>query len=503
MLKKYFFLIFFGVFYFCFSAFASHENDSVNFYLNDTTSLMSFKKDSVNTNFDIPKKNLIDYDKILNHWLSKHYFADSLFVIHLEKLLSAQKIGNISPSIIYLKNSLNSNRILFNNQDSNFIGKIDTLKIMIDSLSNIWKYDSITVKLYNKLNDSILIDLKSTNNIYRIKLYDDENYSAGLWIKPEDNNSIRLLLEDGTTFDKIILRKTKTSLIPVNEPEKKIIKLDLKEIDIPIWKYSGLASLNFNQGYAKNWIQGGLSTISSLSQFKINISYLSKKVKWENDLDMRVGLLQPSENEKIRINEDRFEFNSKYGLTAFKSWYYTGSVNFKTQLFYGKEYPKNKDTSYVVSKFMAPAYIVFSLGMDYKPNQNLNIMISPVSAKLTIIIDTVMINTKKYGITAGQKVKKEIGAYFKGTNTLNISKDISVTNKLNLFLNYLNLNSLKYIDIDWEMQWLFKINNYISTSLNTRLLWDFDIKFKNEETGNQEERIQFMELLGIGFLYKF
>ena len=49
-------------------------------------------------------------------------------------------------------------------------------------------------------------------------------------------------------------------------------------------------------------------------------------------------------------------------MTAFAKWFYSAMLNFKTQMTNGK-HETNRDS--VISRFLAPAYILASLGMFY------------------------------------------------------------------------------------------------------------------------------------------
>ncbi|MFO7828180.1 MAG: hypothetical protein R6V23_06130 [Bacteroidales bacterium] len=51
----------------------------------------------------------------------------------------------------------------------------------------------------------------------------------------------------------------------------------------------------------------------------------------------------------------------------------------------GKKY--EKDASYVISGFFAPAYLQGALGMEYKPNEMFYFVLSPVAMKLTMVFD--------------------------------------------------------------------------------------------------------------------
>ena len=74
-----------------------------------------------------------------------------------------------------------------------------------------------------------------------------------------------------------------------------------------------------------------------------------------------------------------------------------------------------------------------------------------------------------------------------------------------MFSNY--LNNPQNIDVNWETLIQFKVNKYISATLSTHLIYDDDIDIAvfddaGEQTG-KGPRLQFKEVLGIGFAYKF
>lgn len=47
-----------------------------------------------------------------------------------------------------------------------------------------------------------------------------------------------------------------------------------------------------------------------------------------------------------------------------------------------------------------------------------------------------------------------------------------------------------------------KINQYLSANISTHLIYDDDVMIKNSE-GIMGARVQFKEIFGIGFAYKF
>ncbi|MGD0343267.1 MAG: hypothetical protein ABSA76_16325, partial [Bacteroidales bacterium] len=88
-------------------------------------------------------------------------------------------------------------------------------------------------------------------------------------------------------------------------------------------------------------------------------------------------------------------------------------------------------------------------------------------------------------------------------------KNVSLTTKIDLFSNY--LKNPQNIVVNWENLIAMKINKYISASFSTDLIYDDKIKVPFDKNGDGViaagesvgSKIQFKEILGVGFSYKF
>jgi len=221
---------------------------------------------------------------------------------------------------------------------------------------------------------------------------------------------------------------------------------------------------------------------------------------------------QGGKDAEFRKTDDKIDFLSKYGREAFKNVYYAALLNFKTQMTPGYNYdavPKER-----ISDLFAPAYVLLALGMDYKPNAYFSAFLAPVTAKFTIVNDDVLSAAGAYGVEPGKKSKSEMGGYLRviysrGDFTSELMKNISFTTKIDLFSNY--ADNPQNIDVSWETLLAMKVNKYISVNLNTHLLYDDNIKvpFDLDENGTIDageavgSKIQFKEIFGVGFSYKF
>ena len=81
-------------------------------------------------------------------------------------------------------------------------------------------------------------------------------------------------------------------------------------------------------------------------------------------------------------------------------------------------------------------------------------------------------------------------------------KNVLVDTKIDFFSNY--LENPQYIDINWDILLKFTVNEYISATLITQLIYDRDILFEPDGgTGDPEPLVQFKELFGLGLTYSF
>jgi len=192
-------------------------------------------------------------------------------------------------------------------------------------------------------------------------------------------------------------------------------------------------------------------------------------------------------------------------LKAYEKWLYTAMLGFNTQFAEGYDNPGEEDRM-KISNFMSPGYLNLSLGMDFKPSDAFSLYLSPLAGKFTFVLDEELSAIGSYGLDPGQKTRAELGAYIKMTYNREILKNVSLDTRIDLFSNY--FTGAQYIDVNWDLLLTFKINKYLSATLLTQLIYDYDIKFGEDTTGDGEydtfsAKVQFKELFGLGLSYTF
>jgi hypothetical protein len=279
------------------------------------------------------------------------------------------------------------------------------------------------------------------------------------------------------------------------------------------WKFGGTGTLNFNQVSLSNWATGGQSSVSGLSLVTMTINYKDTRSSWNNTYNFVYGLAKINK-ERLKKSDDQIDLTSKYGRNISKAWYYAAQLNFRSQF----TRTLDKETDVLVSRFFAPAFILTSLGIDYKPRENFSVFLSAVTGKVTIVRDQALADAGAFGVQparrdtagaiipgTGDRFRREFGGYMNARFRTPLMENITFQTQLDLFSNY-NQNP-RNIDVNWQNTISMKVNKLISASLFTHLIYDDDImtEIDSDEDGvidKKGPRIQFKETLGIGLTYK-
>ena len=270
-----------------------------------------------------------------------------------------------------------------------------------------------------------------------------------------------------------------------------------------VWRRGGLVALNFTQVSLSNWAAGGENSIAGNSIINYFANLKKGKNAWDNNFDFGYGMQMQGLKGKLIKSDDKIDITSKFGRQASKHWFYSTLINFRSQFSPGYNTPND---SFAISNFLAPAYVITALGMDYKPNDYFSLFLSPITGRYTIVNNKALSDAGAFGVDTGKIVRKEFGSYLKATLKKTINSNFTIQTSFDLFSNY--NNKPQNIDVNWQMLLLFKISKYFSASLTTQLLYDDNTKIIFYKSGSLTidhvgPGTQFKEVLGIGFTYKF
>jgi len=390
----------------------------------------------------------------------------------------------------------------------------DSLEAAVSSLIGYLETrDSTLVRVTGETGRGTGIWLNSqSDNLVRFWLPDGEGDSVTVWIGSPARNTISLRAEEGVLFKKQIWydRYANTRVNVTTSVEENIRRVALSKIKPDLWRFKSDLSYLLSQGAISNWAKGGENNISSVLDVTSAMNYNNKLTKVNSSTSARfaLGLQASGRNADLKKNLDILEINSKINHKAFGKFDLSGLFQFKTQFLPGYNYPND---SVKVSKFFNPATFLFGYGLEYKPDKNTFISFSPVSFKGTFVPDTANINQTKYGIAADKRSKRELGAYLTLNSRLVLFEKVNMSNRLQLFSNF--LSNPQNVDVEWEMIATMGLNWFTDLRLNMHLIYDDDTMLPVFDRGEpvlgtdgkqkKAPMVQFKELLGVSFIFKF
>jgi hypothetical protein len=275
----------------------------------------------------------------------------------------------------------------------------------------------------------------------------------------------------------------------------KAIKKDVDTAN-KLWRNGGLFSLNLSQGSLSNWSAGGDDFSLSINSFlNLFAFYKKNKYSWDNTLDVNFGYLKTT-SLGARKNDDRIDLLSKYGYALKLKLSLSSLFNFRTQMARGYSYDNTSRS--LTSAFLSPAYILLSIGLDYKPTKDLSIFISPITSRWVIVNNDSLSAKGFYGVDPGKKSKNEIGAFASINYLKALNNRIGYKARLDLFSNY--KHNPQNIDLYMTNIFTTKLSKVLAASWSVDLIYDDDVKLFGKDKNSPG--LQFKSLVGVGLSVK-
>ncbi len=276
--------------------------------------------------------------------------------------------------------------------------------------------------------------------------------------------------------------------------------------DTTYWKRGATGTLTFTQVSLTNWAAGGDNSVSFNAYFNTFANYTKGRTTWDNNLELGYGLLNQGDV-GARKSDDKIIFTTKYGYKIKPEndrMYWSTLLDFKTQFDGGLEYTAD-GAEVKISDFMAPGYLTIATGLEYKPSAAFNLIYAPVAGKITFVNSEVLSNQAggAYGVEQGDNSVAELGSFLKMGFKKDIAENINLDSKLELFTAY--DDSFGNVDINWQNALLMKVNDWLSASLITQLIYDDDIDIVEvNDAGDvisSGPKVQFKQIFGLGLSY--
>lgn len=267
------------------------------------------------------------------------------------------------------------------------------------------------------------------------------------------------------------------------------------QTDTTYWRRSFSGGVNINQAaFSSNWKAGGVNSIALGLFANGKANYLKGKISWDNEMQLQYGLIKNA-GQQMRKSLDRIFLDSKYGYRISPVWNAFLSANFISQFARGYKYDVDAaGNDLLISNFMAPGFLTFAVGFEYKPVPWFSLRLSPFAPRFTFLSDQAVRPTPAdvvYGVPVGKSLRTE---WLAAQVQADLEKDIAPN--LNLRVNYLgfaNYETLRLNTIDHRLATTLtaKVNKFISVNLTGIMLYDRD----------QDLGVQFSQALALGILY--
>lgn len=327
------------------------------------------------------------------------------------------------------------------------------------------------------------------NIIYRFMTEDPSNIQYALWDLPEPPR----LPEEDKSFAGFLKRLD----LPAIETNSVI--LPETPADRINWLHVVGGGLQLSQAYiSSNWYQGGNNYLAVLFNFNWNVSLNTvyhPNLLFVSDLSYKLSVNSNPKGSihKYSIAQDQFQYTLKTGVKAFKKWFYSLNLLFKTQFFTAFA----EDSYMMNAKFLSPSEFNVGLGMTYntkalKDRLSISASIAPLSYNLKAC-PSMKIDHVQFNILPDRKTASKIGSNAEVNLQWNFTDNISWKSRLFLFSDY------HYFQADWENTFNFAINRFLSTQLYVYPRFDSS----SNRLSSRWRYWQLKEILSFGLSYTF
>jgi len=348
--------------------------------------------------------------------------------------------------------------------------------------------------------DLLLLDLVAKQSA---ELHADDTTYA---LTPEEKMLIDSLQRESARLDSIRVVNAQfvqevEAKIPTIEIEKSWIKdveedrndvfRAIRDMRTP-WRKEATVMVQITQNYVTaNWYQGGSSSFAAMGIAKGHVNYISDRFTWENTGEWRMGgsTVSADSLHKVNTTDDMFRLYSKANLRVVPKIYASISAEFETRFL-----PTYKPNSMAMkSAPFSPLRFNMAVGVDFKPVKDLSVSVSPLAYKLVHIGDMVHVLATDYGLEAGQQTLNTVGSSVRVEYKWKPVREVQLEGKFYMYTNY------HHVELDLEINCDFIINRFFSARAIIHPRYDSSVIM----SGDKHAKIQFREMISIGFAHKF
>ena len=258
------------------------------------------------------------------------------------------------------------------------------------------------------------------------------------------------------------------------------------------WKTNAIVRLAGSQVGFQNWQGGGVNSVAFSAGLDGTAERASGRLEQKHTLKLALGAVKQGE-EDLRKAEDAIIYTAAFlylGEGFFAKFNPTFGAELRTQFTEGFNCDEDpidgtREPPVKVSEFFAPAYLLQTIGLTYKPAPWITETFGLAAKETIVTIDRFQ---PLYGNDPGQTVRFEAGLVAKTDVERELAQNVFYKGGLSLFASF---NKPDTPDIIWENLLTLKGNDWLNVGFEFVMLFDRDVT--NEA--------QLKEVLSIGISF--
>jgi hypothetical protein len=239
-------------------------------------------------------------------------------------------------------------------------------------------------------------------------------------------------------------------------------------------------------------VGAGQNNIGLSGAINIFANYLKDRVSWDNTASWQFGVQKLGAGplpggDKVPFQKaiDELRLNSKFGYKTSQTSKFSYAADFAFLSLVAPAYPggdtypglllSNVNDTITLARFLSPATVNFSLGIDFKPVKGLSIYYSPIAYKGIYVANDAIAALNVHGNEEGKNTFHNMGSLVRFVYGHKFADErIILASNLSLFSNY--LMEPQNIDVDWQNQLDLMVVKNLSVTLLLNLFYDHDVK---------------------------
>lgn len=278
------------------------------------------------------------------------------------------------------------------------------------------------------------------------------------------------------------------------------------------WKNGAVLTLMGGQSGTRNWTAAPEKfSITGITSLYIWANKTSGKTTWDNSLDLAYAVIK-TESSGLKKIDDKIDLYSRYSYQILPKMGIGLVSNLRTQFSNG--YDESESLKKRISGFFAPAFLVFSPGVHFKPVKDISVAIGP-AARWVIVSNSPYSYTYQggitpeggqqktvaeiYGVNPQKQSRFEYGLFLSALYNKEVAKNVMYKTRLDAMSNFAE-STPGNIDIYWTNGLVMSINKWLKVAYNFDLIYDDDIRIFGDNKNTAATQMK--SILGVGLAVK-